>query len=182
VRDGEYADGGYLAAMHQAEAAQRELETTGMPWVYDDGGRAAAGYKGRVRDCVTRAVCIATGMDYQEVYDALNELGRAERITKRHKTRSNARTGVRKTTTRKYMASIGWTWTPTMAIGQGCTVHLAPGELPTGILVAKLSRHTTAVIDGVTHDTYDPSRDGRRAVYGYYSKLPVDRNVQEKRS
>ena len=32
-----------------------------------------------------------------------------------------------------------------------------------------LSRHMCAVIDGVIHDTYDPSRDGTRAVYGYYT-------------
>ncbi len=177
-----YADDEYIDAMHQADAAQRELETTGMPWVYDDGGRAAAGYKGKARDCVARAVAIATGMGYQEAYDALNEIARTERMTKHQKKRSNARTGVRKATTRRYMASIGWAWTPTMFVGQGCTVHLAPGELPMGILVAKLSRHTTAVIDGIVHDTYDPSRDGRRAVYGYYTKLPVDRNVQEKQS
>jgi hypothetical protein len=27
-----------------------------------------------------------------------------------------------------------------------------------------------AVIDGVIHDTYDPSRDGKRCVYGYFTK------------
>jgi len=31
-------------------------------------------------------------------------------------------------------------------------------------------RHLTAVIDGVIHDTHDPSRDGTRSVYGYYSQ------------
>jgi hypothetical protein len=150
-----------------------------MQWVYDDGGRAAAGYQGGTRDCVCRAVAIATGMDYQEVYDGLNAIAGTERITKPHRKRSNARTGVRKETARRYMASLGWTWVPAMFVGQGCTVHLAPGELPAGRLVVKLARHQTAVIDGVIHDTYDPSRDGRRAVYGYYSKLPVDRNKRE---
>jgi len=33
-----------------------------------------------------------------------------------------------------------------------------------------LSRHLTTVIDGVIYDTYDPSREGTRCVYGYYSK------------
>src|SRR5579863_6448660 len=38
---------------------------------YDDGGRAAAGYRGRARDCATRAIAIATQHSYQEVYQAL---------------------------------------------------------------------------------------------------------------
>jgi hypothetical protein len=28
---------------------------------YDDGGRSAAGFKGKTSDCVTRAIAIATG-------------------------------------------------------------------------------------------------------------------------
>jgi hypothetical protein len=68
-----------------------------------------------------------------------------------------------------YMLSLGFTWTPTMTIGKGCTVHLRPDELPPGGLVVSLSRHYAAVIDGVVHDIFDPSRDGTRCVYGYWS-------------
>jgi hypothetical protein len=42
-----------------------------MKYVYDDGGRLAAGFKGKTGDCVTRAIAIATEKPYQEVYDAL---------------------------------------------------------------------------------------------------------------
>ena len=35
----------------------------------NDGGRAAAGYKGQAGDCVVRSIAIATGMNYQKVYD-----------------------------------------------------------------------------------------------------------------
>ena len=38
---------------------------------YNDGGRELAGYKGKTGDCVTRAIAIATGKPYQEVYDNL---------------------------------------------------------------------------------------------------------------
>jgi hypothetical protein len=41
-----------------------------MDFVFHDGGRAAAGYKGMTGDCVTRSIAIATGKTYQEVYDA----------------------------------------------------------------------------------------------------------------
>jgi hypothetical protein len=50
-----------------------------------------------------------------------------------------------------------------------CKVHLRDGELPMGRLVVSLSRYYAAVIDGVIHDTHDPSRDGTRCVYGYWT-------------
>lgn len=140
-------------------------------WVYDDGGRAVAGFRGKADDCVTRAIAIATGKPYREVYDAFNELGRAERQrTSKGKPRSksSARTGVYKQTTRRYLESLGWTWHPTMAIGQGCRVHLRADELPAGRLVVSCSRHTVAVIDGVIHDNHDSTRGGSRRVYGYW--------------
>ena len=31
------------------------------------------------------------------------------------------------------------------------------------------SKHCTAWIDGECHDTYDPTRDGTRCVYGYWT-------------
>jgi hypothetical protein len=55
-----------------------------------------------------------------------------------------------------------------MQIGSGCTVHLRPKELPAGRLVVSVSKHLTAVIDGVIHDTHDCSRRGTRCVYGYW--------------
>ena len=45
-----------------------------MDFVFHDGGRVAAGYRGKTGDCVTRSIAIATGKTYQEVYDALNGL------------------------------------------------------------------------------------------------------------
>jgi len=141
-----------------------------LPFRHDDGGRAAAGYKGKTGDCVCRAIAIATGKPYQEVYDGLRHLAKGERTGKRKRSLSSPRTGVYKRTYRKYLESIGWAFTPTMTIGSGCTVHLRDGELPQGTIIAKLSGHLTTVIDGVIHDTHDPSRAGRRCVYGYFQK------------
>jgi hypothetical protein len=50
-----------------------------MEFVYDDGGRAAAGFKGSTGDCVVRAIAIASGKPYREVYDALNVLSKQAR-------------------------------------------------------------------------------------------------------
>ncbi len=143
-----------------------------MKFVYDDGGREAAGFKGETRDCVCRAIAIATATEkpYKEVYDLINEFAKSERTGKRKKGKSNARTGVYKDTIKKVMEHYGWQWTPTMLVGEGCKVHLRENELPKGRIVVSLSRHNAAVIDGVLHDTYDCSREGTRCVYGYFSK------------
>jgi hypothetical protein len=143
-----------------------------MAWNQDDGGRAAAGFKGLTGDCVVRAVAIATQQDYSAVYTALSEGCRTQRLTKRSSVKRSARSGVnvKRKWFKDYMQSLGWMWTPTMAIGSGCTVHLRADELPTGRLVVSVSKHYTAVVDGVIHDTWDPSRDGTRCVYGYWSQ------------
>ncbi len=132
-----------------------------MRVVFDDGGRAAAGFAGRAGDCVTRSIAIATGLPYLEVYEALSAGCREQRVTKRSRRRASARSGVdtRRKWFRDYMASLGFQWVPTMRIGSGCRVHLVDGELPAGRLIVALSKHYTAVIDGVIHDTHDPQRE-----------------------
>ena len=154
-----------------------------MEWIYNDGGRSAAGYKGTTGDCVCRAIAIAAERPYQEVYDLINEYAKRERTGSRKRGKSNARTGVYKDTIKKVMEHYGWKWVATMKIGQGCKVHLNENELPKGRLVVSLSKHETAVIDGVIHDTYDPNDRGAwldadgnelpktdRCVYGYFVK------------
>jgi len=142
-----------------------------MKFQYNDGGRLEAGYKGVTGDCATRAIAIVTEKPYKEVYSTLNELAKDEHTTKRKKKISNARTGVFRITSQKYLESLGYQWTPTMLIGKGCKVHLKKEELPNGRIIAKVSKHLVAIIDGVIHDTYDCSRGGVRCVYGYYKKV-----------
>jgi hypothetical protein len=133
-------------------------------WTYNDGGRRDAGFRGDTCDCVTRAFAIATARPYRDVYDDLSA-----RMAATGKPRS-ARNGIPTKVMRAYMADEGWVWHPIMRIGSGTTVHLRADELPDGIIVARCSRHVCAVIDGVIHDTYDPSRGGTRAVYGYWAE------------
>ena len=47
---------------------------------FNDGGREAAGKKGSTGDCVTRAVAIASGLPYLEVYNRLAEGNAKQRI------------------------------------------------------------------------------------------------------
>lgn len=140
-----------------------------MNWEYDDGGRAEAGFVGHTGDCVTRAIAIATGLPYREVYDSLNAQAQDEKPSKRRRGKSSARTGVHRVTYEPYLLRLGWGWVPTMRFGEGCRVHLRANELPTGRLVVAVSKHLCAVIDGVVRDDHDPSRGGTRCVYGYYA-------------
>ncbi len=136
---------------------------------YNDGGRKAAGYEGATGDCVCRAIAIATGKSYQEVYDGLNNLKSSLRQTKRVRG-SSSRTGVSRAVYDRYLKSLGWEFVPTMGIGTGCKVHLREGELPSGRIICRVSRHLCAVLDGVINDTHNPSRCGTRCVYGYYRR------------
>lgn len=147
-------------------------ETPSPRWTFDDGGRAAAGFKGDARDCVTRAIAIATGKPYREVYDALSERSkaRAESYRGKRKNFNSARDGQHREIYQPYLEALGWEWIPTMKVGEGCSTHLDPSELPAGTIIARCSKHVVTVIDGVAHDTHDPTRDGRRCVYGYFRK------------
>lgn len=143
-----------------------------MQYERNDGGRATAGRRGTTSDCVARAVSIASGRPYQEVYDRLAE-GNATQRRSKHNRNAGQRTAskgiyVKRKWFKDYMAELGFEWTATMQIGSGCKVHLRADELPKGRLVCLVSRHAVAVIDGVINDTYDPSREGTRCVYGYW--------------
>ena len=149
-----------------------------VTYEFDDGGRNAAGWKGTGGDCVTRAIAIASGRPYREVYDRLAEGNATQRRSKRERV-AQGRTGRRTAlhgifTKRKWlkdsMKELGFVWTATMGIGTGCQVHVRADELPPeGRLVLSLSKHYAAYVDGVLRDTHDCSRDGTRCVYGYYA-------------
>lgn len=141
-----------------------------MKFVYDDGGRSKYFQATSVGDCVCRAIAIATESDYMEIYKLLNEAAKHEKKSKRKRGKSSARNGVHIDVIHEVLADLGWTWHACMTIGSGCTTHLREDELPSGRLIARTSKHLTAVIDGVIHDTYNPSRNGTRCVYGYWQR------------
>ena len=143
-----------------------------MKFIYSDGGRSKYFKAKNVGDCVTRAICNASGKDYYEVYSALNELAKHEKTSKRKHGKSNSRNGVYKNTYRKYIEkTLGWKWISLSGIGKGISVHLSEEELPKkGTYILKVSKHLTCLKDGQLYDTYDCSREGTRAVYGYWVK------------
>jgi len=150
---------------------------TAIQFIEDDGGRRKAGFKNEktAGDCVARAVAIASGRPYVEVYAELAELNARTPISERRKAkgvagRKTASHGIytKSKLFKDYMKAQGFEWTSTMSIGSGTKVHVRRDELPHGRLVLRLSKHCAAVIEGVLYDAYDCSRDGTRAVYGYW--------------
>ena len=125
---------------------------------YNDGGRSKYYAAEGVKDCVTRAIAIATARDYKEVYDLISGvLG------------YSPRNGIKTRHVHKVMALFGGVWVPRMQIGSGCKCHLRANEIPmTGRIVCNVSKHVCAVVDGVLNDTHDCSRRGERCVYGYW--------------
>jgi hypothetical protein len=131
-------------------------------FVFDDGGRALSGRKGFAGDCVCRAIAIAAELPYDDVYKRLAKERGEQRVTSRTgKKRASAREGIntRRKWFKDYMSELGFEWVPCMSIGSGCKVHLTADELPRGRLIVAVSKHYTAMIDGVIHDTHDPRRE-----------------------
>lgn len=172
-----------VKAYPDPEARMRWDGSQALDFVHDDGGREAAGWKGkRARDCVTRAIAIASGRPYDEVYEALAKGNAAQRIPRKGHKKRSAGDGiiVQRKWFKDYMFGLGFKWRPLMRVGQGCQTHFNADEVPkTGRYVISLSKHYTAVIDGVIHDTFDPTRvtihteNGKqrlvdRCVYGWW--------------
>jgi hypothetical protein len=142
---------------------------------FNDGGRQAVGFKGGAGDCVVRAIAIAAQLPYLQVYEDLHAANTAyadqrnDKLARRLNAKgASPRNGNHRNVFHDYIVRHGFDWVPTMQIGTGCQVHLLANELPLGRLIVKVSKHLTAVIDGVICDTHNPSRGGTRCVYGYY--------------
>jgi hypothetical protein len=138
-----------------------------LVWRYHDGGRVAAGYRGRARDCAARAIAIATGLEYAAVYRSLAEAAQLER-TPLLRGRNHPRTGMRKSTIERFLKALGWRWIATHSAGARPRRRLNGLDMPAGRVIVALARHVCAVVDGVIYDTHDPSRGGRRLVYGFW--------------
>jgi len=131
-------------------------------FIKDDGGRSLAGFKGMADDCVVRAIAIVSGKLYKEVHQELSDWQGWDA--------DNGGNVSGHYTYKRFIENFGFKWIPIMRVGSGCKMHLKAEELPNGKLIARVSGHLVAVIDGVIHDTFDCSRGGKRCVYGYFSK------------
>ena len=125
-----------------------------MPgYQHDDGGRAAAGYKGTAGDCGVRAIAIATGKPYGEVYDALFDIARNwkgnSRKAKAIRAKASPRGGVFPEVANAFLESIGW---------KQHMVRMRMNEIPhhyRNSVVLAVRKHFTALVDNAIRDTWD---------------------------
>ena len=117
-----------------------------LKYEYDDGGRAAAGYKGYAGDCVCRALTILEAGDYRANY---RELAAGEAAAGHAR---SARNGISIKVYPKVFAAHGLV-----------KVKLPPGPKPTyaeahrryGDCIVTTARHVACLKGGALRDTFD---------------------------
>jgi hypothetical protein len=129
-----------------------------MPYQFNDGGRALAGFKGHTGDCSVRALAIALDMDYKMAYkliaSANQNSGRAR----------SARHGIPKELYSDVLKELGWIWMSAPKF-EGRKARCS--DMYPGTVIARQAGHYVAVINGVPQDIWDCSH---KMVYGFWVK------------
>lgn len=131
---------------------------TELDFTYNDGGRTAAEYSGSTGDCVTRAIAIATGEDYETIrrhlMTATADFRSASRSRAANRLASNSVfRGVSSRIYKPFLASLGWNFISCQKVGHPSTIRMIQEHLPRGIVIIRLRKHLVTVIDHVVHDT-----------------------------
>ncbi len=149
-----------------------------MKFIETDGGRQAAGFIGTTGDCVTRALTIVTGEPYKQVYQELFDTAKAyskeydnpiaERI-KRHG--ATPRRGVNKEIYDIFLRKRGWAYLNKLKNDKYVERMVEDTFDSEKMYIVQVSKHLTVVKNHTILDSYDPSKDGKRGVKGYYLKI-----------
>ena len=135
---------------------------------YDDGGRAAAGFKGDTGDCVVRAIAILTGVPYADVYrrtaTAMRHGGySASGNGYRHKPRRGLHPRMSARTIQSLVkTSYGLR---RVNLGRGPRPTYTEAWLLHGDCLVGTARHISAIVDETLCDTFD-SRIYDARMYG----------------
>jgi hypothetical protein len=118
-------------------------------FVWDDGGRSKAGFVGLTGDCVPRAISIATGIAYRDVYHALQQ-----------SSPQSPRYGVSESVYSQYLKQRGWQH---RRIDGGLVDE---EKFPDGLVIIGCQKtypskgHLFALVEGSIRDTWDVRDDG----------------------
>jgi hypothetical protein len=129
-----------------------------MTYIYNDGGRKEAGYKGTAGDCGARAIAIALGMDYKTAYNLLAQANKDKGFAK------SARNGIYKDIYSDVLKSLGWVWVSAPKF-EGRKAKCK--DIHHSIAIARQAGHYVAVKDGIPQDIFDSSE---KMVYGFWVK------------
>lgn len=115
-------------------------------YVFDDGGREEAGYKGSASDCVARAIAILTDTPYKQVYKHIAD------FNFNHGQSRSARNGVKVKDTPKLMTEFGL---EKVKLGRGTRPTYTEAYNTYGNCIVKTTKHVCALVDGNLCDTFD---------------------------
>ena len=145
-----------------------------MNFIFNDGGRKEAGYKGSADDCAARAMSIALNIPYKTAY---SELAKENKDHGKAKAKS-ARNRISKEIYSEVLKRHGWVWVwaPTFKVLEGYKNSEGKvlfgrkakcKDMPLGTVIARQAFYHVAVINGIPQDTWDCSE---KTVYGYWIK------------
>lgn len=135
---------------------------------WNDGGRFRSGFVGLTGDCVVRAIAIATGLNYRDIYAEIGKLSE-----------KTPRLGVRTSVAASFLEARNWQYTD--AFSAPFTAETLPAGVVIAHLATKQSRrhgHFSTVIDHVVHDTWNPSDDEGFVVAGYWTNEQANLQVR----
>lgn len=126
--------------------------------MWNDGGRAVSGFVGTTGDCATRAISIATGRSYREVYAELGE-----------RAASSPRHGIPIEVVAEYLKRRDW-----RPVASESSQLFGEAPLPDGVVIIYIradgrhSSHLATVIDRVLYDTWNPADDQSYFILKYW--------------
>jgi hypothetical protein len=149
------------------------MPSNNISWVYDDGGRKAAGFKNDwdIGDCACRAIAIVTRRSYMSVYNHLTKLMALDKSYFYTKKKDlDPSYGCLVHVWEEVLKNLKWKYKATK-----CLLR----NVPNGRLVVWYDTepadsrgitwgHSVASIDRVLHDTWDSSDDGDLHINGYW--------------
>jgi len=133
-----------------------------MKLIKNNGGRPKDKLKG-TGDCVCRSVSIVTGIPYKKIRNKLINLGI-----------KNPDNGVYFKQQSKLMYSLGYYWISCMRKNRKDNKYLIESDLPFGKLIVLMKGHSTAVIDKIIHDNFNPNNIFTRQIKGYFKKRRIE--------
>lgn len=117
-----------------------------LKYQFNDGGRFLAGYSGGAGDCVVRALSIATGSSYSNMYEFVNRTARC--FESHSKVKSSNVYGIYSNSVKGIMKILRLKWIAKKSNG----MLVIPTK---GTYIVSLIGHVCAVVDGTIHDTHN---------------------------
>lgn len=119
------------------------------------------------KNCVARAICLATGISFIEVHFTLEMLGQLEGTVgaaprNGRRRRSHPTRGMFRATYQQWLERLGWEY---VTVPQGMMLDLMPHQ---GTIIIQFRRHLATAVEGIIYDTWDCRK---REILGYFRKI-----------